>query len=82
MKNIIITKVSVGVAHPLYNKEVEVEVLNDHTGYDGKQIYVRTVNAVLYENMPLLIYDKNGKFLREETKAPYSEKWEGYALQS
>lgn len=82
MKKIIITKVSVGVAHPLYNKEVEVEVLNDHTGYDGKQTYVRTIKEVLYKDMPILIYDKNGKFLREEKKPPYYEKWEGYALQS
>ena len=37
MKKIIVTKVCVGVAHPLYNKDVEVEVLVENTGYDGSK---------------------------------------------
>ena len=73
--------ISVGVAHPLYNKTVALEVLSENTGYDGKHTWVRTVDEVLFENMPLLIYDKTGKFLREEVKPPYSEKCEGWLVQ-
>lgn len=79
MTKIIRTKVSVGVEHPLYNKEIDVEVLRENAGYDGRQTYVRTVDEVLYENVPLLHFDKNGKFIGEEIQPPFSEKWEGYA---
>ena len=79
MKKIIETKVSVGVAHPLYNKIVKCEVLVENTGFDGRQTYVRTVDEVLYDNIPLLYYDKNGRFIKEEIAPPRLEKWEGYA---
>lgn len=80
MNKIIRTKVAVGVNHPLYNKIVEVEVLRDNTGFDGRQTYVRTVNEVLYDNIQSLVFDKNGNFIRYEPIPPFSEKWEGYAI--
>lgn len=80
MKKIIRTKVAVGVDHPLYNKEVEVEVLFENTGYDRRQIYVRTIEEVIYNNIPLLVYDSKGCFVREEKAPTIKEKWEGYAL--
>ena len=55
---------SVGVAHPIYNKEVEA-VIDFVGGYDGRQIHAHTVEAVHHPENPegILVYGKNGKFL-------------------
>lgn len=68
----IVGKVSVGVANPIYDKEVELEVVRENTGYDGRQTLVRTVQPVHFTNNVALIY-KNGRFLREE---PRPDTWE------
>lgn len=75
---IIKGKISVGVAHPLYGKEVDLYVLKDNTGYNGKETWVRTVNAVLMPNIALIY--KNGKFLREEERPATLEYIEGWLI--
>lgn len=60
MKNIITGKISVGEAHPLYNKTVALYVVNDRCGYDGKQTYVKTVDKVTFTNQIAFVF-KNGR---------------------
>ena len=70
---------SVGVAHPIYNKEVEA-VIDFVGGYDGRQIHAHTVEAVHHPENPegILVYGKNGKFLGYKTTPAYDKIWEGY----
>ena len=78
MAKTIDAKFSVGKAHPLYGKTVKAEVLSENCGFDGRQIYARTLDEVLFEGMETYVYDRNGKFLRTETVPSYMKKWEGY----
>lgn len=78
MAKIIDARFSVGKAHPLYGKTVKAEVLSENCGYDGRQIYARTVDDVLFEGMEANVFDRNGKFLRTEKVPSYAKKWEGY----
>lgn len=71
---------SVGVAHPLYEKAVMAEIISSSCGYDGKQIYAKTVEEVYYpeDKKGILVYDKKGKFIGYEVRPAFSEIWEGY----
>ena len=73
---------NVGVAHPLYNKSVKAEIITKNGGYNGKQIYAKTIEEVYYpeDKCGLLVY-KNGKFVGYETRPAYSEIWEGWVEQ-
>ena len=70
---------NVGVAHPIYNKEVEA-IVDFVGGYDGRQIHAHTVEKVHHPENPegILRYGKNGRFLGYEKTAAYDEIWEGY----
>ena len=70
---------SVGPAHPIYNKEVEA-IVDFVGGYDGRQIFARTVEKVHHPADPegIFVYSKNGKFLGYKEREAYDEIWEGY----
>lgn len=70
---------SVGVNHPLYNKEVEAEIISEHTGYDGNQVYARTVKPVYWpeDEKGILVYE-HGKFVGYEKKEAHEEIHKGY----
>lgn len=69
----------VGVAHPLYQKEVEAEIISENTGYDKKRTYARTIEKVYYpkDDKGLLVF-KNGKFIGYEPREAYEKIHEGY----
>lgn len=71
---------SVGKAHPLYKKVVDAEIISDHTGYDGRQIYGRTLKSVHYDEDPygIVCYHSNGDFIRFETAPAHDSIFEGY----
>ena len=69
--------ISVGKAHPLYNKEIDLYVLDENIGYDNKQTWVRSVEPVVMEH-EIFIYDKHGKFLRTEKRPSTMEYIEGW----
>ena len=77
MAKIINATFSVGKAHPLYGKTVKAEVISENCGYDGKQVYARTVEDVLFTNRHANVY-KDGKFVKEEKLSDIRKKWEGY----
>ena len=70
---------NVGVAHPIYNKEVEA-VIDFVGGYDGRQIHAHTIEKVHHPADPegILVYGKDGKFLGYQEREAYDEIWEGY----
>lgn len=72
-------KFSVGVAHPLFDKFVEAEIISENAGYNRSCVYARTIKPVLWEEdkSGIMVF-KNGNFVGYETRAAYSEIWEGY----
>ena len=70
---------SVGVKHPLYNREVKAEIISENAGYNGKCIYARTIEPVYYpkDDEGLLVF-KNGKFIGYKPKEAHTEIWQGY----
>ena len=77
MAKIIEATFSVGKAHPLYGKRVKAEVIQENCGFDGKQIYARTVEDVLFTNRHANVF-KDGRFIGERKLPDIHEKWEGY----
>lgn len=71
---------SVGVKHPLYNKPVLAEVISTESGYDGRQIYAKTVKPVHYreDKHGILCYDANNHFTGYKTRPAFDEIYEGY----
>lgn len=71
---------SVGVAHPLYNKEVEAEIISENMGYNGKCVYARTIKPVYYprNEKGILVYNKHGKLIGYKPTEAYEEIWKGY----
>lgn len=79
MKNIIKGKIYVGIAHPLYEKEVSLIVLADECGYDRRQTYVRTVDKVKFTNRTAFRFE-NGKNVGEVALPDIEEYVEGYLV--
>jgi len=80
MANTIIKgMISVGTEHPLYNKVVDLEVIRDNTGFDGRQTYVRTINPVLFTDRYSLIY-RDGRFAGTKSLPDIEEHVEGWLI--
>jgi len=77
--NIIKGMISVGTEHPLYNKVVDLEVIRDSTGFDGKQTYVRTINPVLFTNRYSLVYRDN-RYIGTKSLPDIEEQVEGWLV--
>jgi hypothetical protein len=62
---------SVGVSHTLYEKEVCAVILNENCGFDGRQVYARTVEPVHFDEDPegIIIFNKWGSIIGFE-KSP------------
>lgn len=71
---------NVGIKHPLYNKPVCAEIISNKCGFDGRQIYARTIKPVHFRKDPkgFLVYDANNHFIGFKTRPAYDEIWEGY----
>lgn len=70
---------NVGVAHPLYNKEVDAEIISENTGYDGRCVYARTIAPVYYpRNEEGILLYKNGEFVGYKPSEAHEEIYEGY----
>lgn len=69
----------VGPAHPLYQKPVLAEIQTGY-GYNGKQIYGKTIGKVYYPENPkgTFRFDKDGKFLGYVVAEACCEYHEGY----
>lgn len=82
MKNSMTAMVifNVGVTHPLYEKPILAEITSSTCGYNGRQIYAKTVEEVYFpeDKKGIGVYDKNGKFIRYEVRPAFSKIWEGY----
>lgn len=74
-----LVKFSVGVKHPLYNKVVEAEILNENAGYDGRGTYASTIEKVYYpEDKEGILVFQDGEFKRYKTRPAYYEFHEGW----
>lgn len=71
---------SVGVSHTLYEKEVCAVILNENCGFDGRQVYARTVEPVHFDEDPegIIIFNKWGSIIGFEKKPAYDKIYEGY----
>ena len=70
---------TVGTAHPLYNKEVWAEILEENCGYNKKGIYAKTLDQVYWpENEEGILKYKNGNFVGYETSTAHFDSHEGY----
>lgn len=70
---------SVGTKHPLYNKEVEAEIISESSGYNGKCVYAKTVEPVYHpKNDKGLLVFKNGKLVGYKPREAFEEIWKGY----
>lgn len=68
--------ISVGVAHPLYQKEVLLEVLTENTGFNGRSTWVRT--AEKHELPHELLVFKGGRYDHTEVLPPTMDYVEGW----
>ena len=69
--------ISVGEAHPLYNKETDLIVLCPNTGYDRKQTYVRSKKKVLFSGRHANVF-ADGRFIRTVPVPDIFEYAEGF----
>jgi hypothetical protein len=70
---------STGDKHPLSNKVVPARITLIG-GYNGKCIEAETLKPVHHPEDPkgILVFNKNGKFLRYEVRPAYDKVWKGW----
>lgn len=70
---------SVGVAHPIYNQEVEA-IVDFVGGYDGRRVHAYTVAPVHHPADPegIYCYNEQGEFIGYKERPAYDAIWEGY----
>jgi hypothetical protein len=72
MNKTIVGKLTCGTDNPLLNKEVELEILLENVGNDGKQTFVRTVKKHL---MPCYSLNIETGEEKRWTEMQYYEGW-------
>jgi hypothetical protein len=68
-----------GGSHPLANKVVPARITMIG-GYNGKCIEAETLEQVHHPEDPegILVFDKNGNFLRYKVRPAFDEVWKGW----
>jgi hypothetical protein len=66
-------QINTGVANPIYNQTVELEIVTEGTGYDGRRTWVRTIEK--YPIQHCLINTKTNQITKEWIEENYIEGW-------
>lgn len=71
---------NVGVAHPLFNKVVEAEIITRSGGYNGRCIEAITKEEVFFPSDPqgIFVMNQYGDIVGYKERPEYKEKWEGW----